>query len=319
MLYVLASALVRKVKYETIKKFMPSYVVGPMIIVIGLTLVPTAFGMAKGNLVLAGITLGTALLINIFGKGLPKQMSIIIAVTVGYLAAFALNQVDTTIISGAPLLQMPAFTLPKFNLNGIMTIAPVVLAVFMEHVGDITTNGQVVGKDFIKNPGLHRTLMGDGLATAFAALVGGPANTTYGENTGVLAITKNYNPQLLRLAAAFAVVLAFVGKLGGVLQSIPTPVMGGISIILFSMISFIGVKTLKTAFGAKEIKVEAKTVITMAAILIIGLAPTYLPAELASLFSIRLTESLTLSGLSLAALAGIILNSFFSLLSRKKA
>lgn len=319
MLYVLASALVRKVKYETIKKFMPSYVVGPMIIVIGLTLVPTAFGMAKGNLVLAGITLGTALLINIFGKGLPKQMSIIIAVTVGYIAAFILNQVDTTIISGAPLLQMPAFTLPKFNLNGIMTIAPVVLAVFMEHVGDITTNGQVVGKDFIKNPGLHRTLLGDGLATSFAALVGGPANTTYGENTGVLAITKNYNPQLLRLAAAFAVVLAFVGKLGGVLQSIPTPVMGGISIILFSMISFIGVKTLKTAFSAKEIKVEAKTVITMAAILIIGLAPTYLPAELASIFSIRLTESLSLSGLSLAALAGIILNSFLSLLSRKKA
>ncbi|HCW73413.1 MAG TPA: uracil permease, partial [Clostridiaceae bacterium] len=137
------------------------------------------------------------------------------------------------------------------------------------------------------------------------------------ENTGVLAITKNYNPQLLRLAAAFAVVLAFVGKLGGTLRSIPTPVMGGISIILFSMIALIGGKTLKKAYEEKEVKVEAKTVITGLAILIIGLAPTYLPADIASIFTIKITDAISLSGLSLAAIAGIVLNSIFSMFAKK--
>lgn len=317
LLYVLASFAVKKIKYETIKRILPSYVVGPMIMVIGLTLVPTAYGMAQGNLIIASVTLLTALGINLFGKGMLKQMSIITAVAVGYILSLMLNQVDTAIITSAALVEMPAFTFPKFSVSAILTIAPVVLAVFMEHVGDITTNGQVVGKDFIKKPGLHRTLLGDGLATAFAALIGGPANTTYGENTGVLAITKNYSPQLLRLAAVFAVVLAFAGKLGGTLRSIPTPVMGGISIILFSMIALIGLKTIKKAYEDKEVKLEMKTVITAAAILIIGLAPTYLPADIASLFSVRITEAISLSGLSLAAIAGIILNTLFGLAGRK--
>ncbi len=319
LLYVAASFIAKKVKYETIKKFLPSYVVGPMIMVIGLTLIPTAFGMSSGNLWLAGVTLGTALAINLFGKGMIKQMSIITAVTVGYIVSLLLSQVDTSIITNAALLQIPLFTLPKFSLSAIFTIAPVVFAVFMEHVGDITTNGQVVGKDFIKSPGLHKTLLGDGLATAFAALVGGPANTTYGENTGVLAITKNYNPQLIRLAAAFAIVLAFVGKLGGVLQSIPLPVMGGISIILFSMISLIGIKTMKKALEDKEAKIEAKTVITGLTILFIGLAPAYLPASVSNFLTINLTNEISLSGLSLAAIAGIIVNILFSLAGRRKA
>lgn len=316
LLYVLASFIMKRVKYENLKKILPSYVVGPMIMVIGLTLLPTAYGMAKGNLILASVTLLTALALNLFGKGMLKQLSIIIAVAVGYIVSLALSQVDVSIITSAPLLQIPQFTLPKFSMDAVLTIAPVVLAVFMEHVGDITTNGQVVGKDFVKNPGLHKTLLGDGLATAFAALIGGPANTTYGENTGVLAITKNYNPSILRLAAVFAIVLAFVGKLGGALTSIPTPVMGGISVILFSMIALIGVKTLKTAFEQKEVKVEARTVITALAIIVIGLAPTFLPAEIASFFSIKLTESFSMSGLSLAALMGIILNSLFGLVKK---
>lgn len=316
LLYVLASFVMKKVKYESLKKILPSYVVGPMIMVIGLTLLPTAYGMAQGNLIIASVTLLTALALNLFGKGMLKQLSIIIAVAVGYIVSLALSQVDISIITSAQLFQVPAFTLPKFSLDAVLTIAPVVLAVFMEHVGDITTNGQVVGKDFIKNPGLHKTLLGDGLATAFAALIGGPANTTYGENTGVLAITKNYNPAILRLAAVFAIVLAFVGKLGGTLRSIPTPVMGGISVILFSMIALIGVKTLKSAFEQKEVKVEARTVITALAIVVIGLAPTYLPSEMASFFSIRLTENIALSGLSLAAIVGIILNSLFGLVKR---
>ena len=149
--------------------------------------------------------------------------------------------------------------------------------------------------------------------------MGGPANTTYGENTGVLAITKNYNPQLIRLAAAFAIVLAFVGKLGGVLQSIPLPVMGGISIILFSMISLIGIKTMKKALEDKEAKIEAKTVITGLTILFIGLAPAYLPASVSNFLTINLTNEISLSGLSLAAIAGIIVNILFSLAGRRKA
>jgi uracil permease len=164
----------------------------------------------------------------------------------------------------------------------------------MEHLGDITTNGQVVGKNFIEDPGLNRTLLGDGLATMFAALVGGPANTTYGENTGVLAITKNYDPANLRLAAIFAVALGFVAKIGGVLASIPNGVMGGISLILFSMIALIGVKTIKH----EKVEFNFKNILVMATILIIGLGG----------FGIQINESVSLSGLSFAAIVGITLN-----------
>ena len=317
LLYVAMSLLVKKIKYESLKRILPAYVVGPMIMVIGLTLVPVAYGMAQGNLILASATLLTALGINLFGKGMLKQLSIITAVAVGYILSLILSQVDTSIITNAALFQVPAFTFPKFDWSAILTITPVVFAVFMEHVGDITTNGQVVGRDFIRKPGLHKTLLGDGLATTFAALLGGPANTTYGENTGVLAITKNYNPQIIRLAAVFAIVLAFVGKLGGALTSIPTPVMGGISIILFTMIALIGVKTLKKAYEDQEVKVEARTLITALAIIIIGLAPTYLPAEVASFFSVKLTDAISLSGLSLAAIVGILLNGLFGLFQKK--
>ena len=156
-----------------------------------------------------------------------------------------MNIVDTSTISQAAFLAVPSFTLPKFDMASILVIAPVVLAVLMEHVGDITTNGQVVGKNFIEDPGLNRTLLGDGLATMFSAFIGGPANTTYGENTGVLALTKNYDPSIIRITAIFAIILGFVAKLGGLLLSIPNAVMGGISIMLFGMISLIGFKTIK--------------------------------------------------------------------------
>lgn len=252
LLYVVMALLLRVVKYETIKKFLPPYVIGPMIIVIGLNLVPTAFQMASDNYILSAITLFSALLIIFLGKGILKQMSIITAVAIGYIAALFMSKVDVAQVISASFIQLPPFTLPKFDLASILAISPVVLAVFMEHVGDITTNGQIVGKDFFKDPGLHKTLMGDGLATAFAGLVGGPANTTYGENTGVLAITKNYNPAILRLAAVFAIVLAFVGKLGGILASIPTSVMGGISLILFTMIAIIGFKTIRSGLKTRK-------------------------------------------------------------------
>ncbi len=313
LIYVLLSFVINKIGTENINRVLPPQVIGPMIIVIGLNLIPTALNMASGNYLLAALTLGTCLFIQRFTRGFIKQLSILIAVIVGYTASLALNQVDTGIIASASLLQVPNMTLPKFSAPAILTIAPIVLAVFMEHLGDIKTNGQVVGQDFLKDPGLNRTLLGDGLATMFASIVGGPANTTYGENTAVLAITKNYDPSLLRLAAVYAIVLSFVGKLGGVLQSIPVFVMGGISLVLFSMIALVGVKTIRT----NEVKFDLKNIIVMGSILILGLFSTQIETLTGIMPGIRITETIAISGISFAAIVGIILNTVIDLVSRK--
>nr|WP_300001684.1 uracil-xanthine permease family protein [Tissierella sp.] len=312
-IYVILSFLVKQVGVEKIKAALPPYIVGPMIIVIGLNMIPTAFGMAKENLAIAAITLGVALIINFTAKGFIKQLGILIAVVTGYLISLRLGYVATDIIKTSSFLAMPAFNLPKFDLGAIAMTVPVILAVFMEHLGDITTNGQVVGENFIEDPGLNRTLLGDGLATMFASLVGGPANTTYGENTGVLALTKNYDPSILRLAAVFAIGLAFIAKVGGVLASIPTFVMGGISLMLFSMISLIGFKTIKN----ENVKFNFKTVTIMLSILIIGLGGEYIGSKLG--FTIGLPvpgTDVIISGLSFAALVGISLNGMFVLVSK---
>lgn len=197
-----------------------------MIMVIGLNLIPTAFNMAKENIIIAVITLGVTLGIKYFSKGFISQIAILCGVACGYLISYFTGYVDTQAIAEAGFITIPNFTLPKFDLGAIVIIAPVVLATFMEHIGDITTNGQVVGENFIEEPGLNRTLLGDGLATMTAAFFGGPANTTYGENTGVLAMTKNYDPSILRLAAIFAILLSFVGKFGTAISTIPQAVMG---------------------------------------------------------------------------------------------
>lgn len=314
LIYVLISLVIKKVGMDFIKKYLPSHVIGPMIIVIGLNLVPVAFDMASGNFLLAIITLGTALIINFFAKGFFKQLSILTAVIVGYLAAYIIGQVDPTSFVNAPLLAIPAFTLPKFSLPAIAVIAPVVLAVFMEHVGDITTNGQVVGDDFIKDPGLNRTLLGDGLATLIAGLIGGPANTTYGENTGVLAITKNYDPSILRLAAVFAIVLGFVAKIGGFLGTIPAPVMGGISMMLFSMIALVGVQTIKN----NKVQFNAVNVIVMIVIIVLGLWGSYLQNITGINIGIKINETVSITGLSLAAIVGVALNALLNLIPASK-
>ncbi len=312
LIYVILSFLVKSIGMDRIQKYLAPQVIGPMIIVIGLNLVPVAYGMASAHLMTAAITLGTALIINFLGKGFIKQLSILIGVLVGYAVSYSMGLVDSTIVTSAPLLAMPAFQLPKFDIGAIAIIAPVVLAVFMEHLGDITTNGQVVGKNFIEEPGLNRTLLGDGLATTFAALIGGPANTTYGENTGVLAITKNYDPSILRLAAVFAIVLAFVSKIGGVLSSIPVSVMGGISLMLFSMIALIGVKTIKN----QKVQFNWKNLVVMTTIIILGMFSTQLSNILGFTVGIPINETVQITGLSFAALVGIILN---AVLNRKTA
>ena len=291
-------------------KYLSPQVIGPMIIVIGMNLIPTAFGMASENLWIAAITLGVTLIVNFKAKGFFKQLAILTGVIVGYLISLKVGIVDTQIIKEAPLFAVPSFRLPKFDIGAIAIIAPVVLAVFMEHLGDITTNGQVVGKNFVEDPGLNRTLLGDGLATTVAALLGGPANTTYGENTGVLAITKNYDPSILRLAAVFAIALGFISKVGTFLTTIPNPVMGGISLMLFSMISLIGVKTIKT----NEVKFNWKNIIVMGTILLIGLGSGIIERKYGIVIGIPVNETVKISGLSLAAIVGIVLN---AVLNRK--
>lgn len=303
LIYVLMSFLIKFIGVNTIKKYFPPQVTGAMIAVIGLNLIPSAIDMAIENIPIALITLAVALLINIFSKGFVKQLGILIAVAVGYILSLITQSVDVSSILNASLFEIPNFTLPKFSLETIVIIAPIVIAVFMEHIGDMTTNGTVVGKNFIQDPGLNRTLLGDGLATIASGLIGGPANTTYGENTAVLALTKNYNPRLLRITAVYAILLSCVGVFGAFLQSIPSAVMGGISVLLFSMISFIGIKTIK---DSKCIS-NKNNIITICAILIIGIGTTYLGNKGISI-GIPITSNVSITGLSLAAIVGLILN-----------
>ena len=319
-IYVLASFVVRKIGVANIRKVLPAQVIGPMIMVIGINLMPTALDMAGVNALIAGtegagltvtiaaITFAIALIIKFTTKGFISQVSILIAVGIGYIISVVCGQVALSEISNASLVAIPNFTLPKFDTSAILIIAPVVIAVFMEHVGDITTNGQVVGKNFIEEPGLNRTLLGDGLATLAAGFVGGPANTTYGENTGVLAMTKNYDPSILRITAVLAILLSFVDKFGAVIRTIPTAVMGGISIILFSMIAIIGVKTMKL----EKVKMNITNIALAIVILFIGLSGNIFGLEI----GIQITNEVAISGLSLAALVGITLNLIVELVKK---
>ena len=293
LIYALMSFVVYKISVDKINKILPSHVVGAMIIVIGLSLVPSAVTNIQTNSMVALATLGISLLITFFGKGFIKQLGILIGVVCGYLLSLCLGIVDTSVIQNASLIALPTLSLPKFSLEAIMVIAPLSLCTLCEHIGDITTNGTVVGKDFVKDPGLHKTILGDGLATLVAGLLGSVPNTTYGENTSLLAITKNYNPKLLRRTAMIAIVLSFIGIFGAVLQSVPACVIGGISLQLYCMIAWIGVKNIKDNKSYKSIK----KLIVIAVILIVGLSG----------FTITL-GSIAISGLALAVIVGVILN-----------
>ena len=293
LIYALMSFIVYKIGVDKINKILPSHVVGAMIIVIGLSLVPSAVTNIQTNIMVALATLGISLLITFFGKGFIKQLGILIGVVCGYLLSLCLGIVDTSVIQNASLIALPTLSLPKFSLEAIMVIAPLSLCTLCEHIGDITTNGTVVGKDFVKDPGLHKTILGDGLATLVAGLLGSVPNTTYGENTSLLAITKNYNPKLLRRTAMIAIVLSFIGIFGAVLQSVPACVIGGISLQLYCMIAWIGVKNIKDNKSYKSIK----KLIVIAVILIVGLSG----------FTVTL-GSIAISGLALAVIVGVILN-----------
>src|SRR6056297_2302616 len=227
--YLIFSLVVKLIGYNVLRKLFPTVVTGTMIIIIGLTLAPTAIDMASSNWFIALSTLLTVVIFSTFFKGFLSMIPVLIGVFVGYLVASLTGNVDFTAVNNSNWVALPEFMLPKFSIYAISVTVPVVFATFMEHIGDITTNGAVVGKNFVKKPGLHKTLMGDGLATAFAGFVGAPANTTYSENTGVLALTKNYNPAIIRGAALLAILFSFLSKFGVILRTIPESVIGGVS------------------------------------------------------------------------------------------
>lgn len=309
LIYVIMSFLVKTFGVEKIKSFFPPIVTGPIIMLIGLRMSPTALNMAgyangkfdTKSLIVAFSVILTMVSITMMKKSFLRLIPILAAVIVGYIVATILGMVDFSVVSQAKWIGLSTeaasdlFTMPSMSLTGIVAIAPIALVVFIEHIGDITTNGAVVGKDFFKDPGIHRTLLGDGLATIAAGFLGGPANTTYGENTGVLAVTGVYDPAILRIAACYAIILGFIGKFGILLQTIPLPVMGGVSVILFGMIASVGVRTVVDAqldFG------NSRNLIISSIIFVLGIAVD----------NISIWQTVSVSGLALAAFSGVVLN-----------
>lgn len=301
IVYVLASALIKLFGSDVMKKLLPPVVIGPIIITIGLTLTPVAYGMAQNHWGVALIAMLTVALVTVFGKGLFQSLPILLGVSTGYIASFIFKLVEVQPIIDAPTLALPKFMAPKFSLEAIAIVAPIALVTLVEHLGDITTIGATVGQDYISDPGLHRTLLGDGIATALAGLIGGPSNTTYSENTGVLAVTKVYDPVVLRIAAVIAIIMSVFGKFGALLSTIPEPVMGGISIILFGMIASIGMRVMvenKIDFSSGRNMLIAAFVLTIGMMSVLGESN---PAVINLGF-------VKLEGLSLATIVGIILN-----------
>jgi uracil permease len=296
VVYLIMSLIVRLGGVKIMKRLFPAVVTGPVIMVIGLSLAPIGVGMASSDWLLSGVAILTIIAVSCFMKGFFKLVPILIGIVVGYAVAAALGRVDYSAMTAGSGLFIGAgnFTFPKFELAAILAIMPIAIVSVMEHIGDITTNGAVVGKDFFEKPGLHRTLLGDGLATMFSGLIGGPPNTTYSENTGVLAVTKNYNPAVIRIAAGFAILLGIFSPVGAFLRTIPVAVMGGVSFILFGMIASVGIRTISNAQLNFN---RSRNLIIVALILVCGLGGVK--------FSIG---NVTLEGIGLSALVGMVAN-----------
>ena len=253
LLYLILALVIKLVGVKKVMTFLPPAVTGPIIICIGLSLAPSAVSNASTNWILALIALATIIIFNIWGKGMFKIIPILLGVVISYCAALIMNAcgltnpdgsaiLDFTNVASASILGVPQFQICKFNLTAILVMAPIALATMMEHIGDMSAISATVGENLIEDPGLHRTLIGDGLATSFSALFGGPANTTYGENTGVLELSKVYDPRVIRLAAVYAVILSFMPKFAEIIGSLPSAIIGGVSFMLYGMISAIGVR-----------------------------------------------------------------------------
>ena len=310
ILYLLVSLLISTFGIRRIMKFFPPVVTGPIIISIGLILAPSAITNCESNWLLAFVALGTVIVCNIWGKGMVKILPILIGVLVAYAVALVTGAVDFQTIGAAAWFGIPLHkdSMGLFAIDGsetfisaVFTIVPIALATMMEHIGDIAAISATTGKNYIRDPGLNKTLLGDGLATAMAGLLGGPANTTYGENTGVLALTKIYDPLVIRIAAVFAMILSFCPKFEAIINTIPSGIVGGISFVLYGMISAIGVR------NVVENKVDftnSRNLIIAAVILVCALGFNSVGGITFAIAGV----DINLSGLAIAAIAGILLN-----------
>ena len=305
LLYVVLAAIIKVVGVHRVMHYLPPVVTGPIIILIGLNLAPSAVSNASTCWWLALVAMGIIIVCNIWGKGMVKIIPILLGVVGSYIVALIAGKVDFSAMQGVDIIGLqPFFTnfggsIAKFDISAILVMAPIAIASMMEHIGDMSAISATVGENFIEDPGLHRTLIGDGIATSLSALFGGPANTTYGENTGVLVLSKVHDPRVIRLAAIYALVLSFSPWFAAFINSIPAAIIGGVSFILYGVISAIGVR------NVVENQVDftnSRNLIIAAVILVCGLG-----------FTGGLTfqvggASITLTSLAIAAIAGIVLN-----------
>ena len=311
LVYLLFSAMARVGGRELLNRYLPPIVTGPVIMVIGLKLAPVAVGMTRSfdgstpdgrAIFIAACALLTAVAAVMYGRKLLSLIPVLCGIIVGYLVSLAMGVVDFSPVQNAAWFQIPwqtalangSFAKPVFDLAAVLYMLPVALAPAIEHVGDVLAISSVTGKDYLKSPGLHRTLLGDGLATSLAGLLGGPPNTTYSEVTGAVALTKATDPVLMRIAAVAAMVLAFAGKLGAVLRTIPSPVMGGIMLLLFGMIAAIGVTSL---VKARVDMSRSRNLVIASVILTAGIGDMTVTCG-----------RFCLGGIGLAGLVGVLLN-----------
>ena len=307
-LYMGLSVLIKVQGPQILERVLPTIVTGPVVMVIGLMLAPVAVFNALGKtgdgavqlipeptaLIISMSALGTTILVSLCGKGMLRLIPILCGIVVGYALSLFYGIVDFSPIANAPWFAVPSFVTPEWNWEAILFIVPVAIAPAIEHVGDVLAIGAVTGKNYIKEPGIHRTMFGDGIATTFASMLGGPPNTTYSEVTGAVALTKSFNPGIMTWASIIAICLAFVGKLGAVLATIPVPVMGGILVLLFGTIVVVGMNSL---VRAGQDLMEPRNLAIMAVILVFGVGGM---AFSAGAFSLK--------GIGLAGIIGIILN-----------
>lgn len=306
--YVGLAALIRIQGAQVLERVLPPVVTGPVIMVIGLNLAPVAVFMALGKtgdggvqlipqntaLIVSMISLAVTVLVSLLGKGIFKFIPIMCGVLAGYAASLGFGLVDFSPVTNAAWFALPEFVFPEWNLEAIIFIVPIAIAPAIEHVGDVLAIGSVTGKNYLDEPGVHRTMLGDGVATAFASLLGGPPNTTYSEVTGAVALTKSFNPGIMTWASITAIILAFVGKLGGLLQTLPSPVMGGIMVLLFGAIVVVGMNSL---VRAGQDLMEPRNLAIVAIILVFGIGGMAFQAG-----------DFTVKGIGLAGLVGVILN-----------
>ncbi len=315
LFYVAISFAVRAFGSGFIHRLLPPVVVGPVIMVIGLSLAPIAINMATGlagtdqifpktaSLVVAAITLAATVLTAILGKGMMKIVPIIVGIIVGYIASLVIGPlmgvgfVNFGNVGSAAWFAIPSFVAPQFELAAILFILPVAIAPAIEHFGDIVAISGVTKKDYLEKPGIQNTMLGDGLATTAAGLLGGPPNTTYSEVTGAVTLTKAFNPGVMTWAAIFAILLAFVGKLGALLGTIPMPVMGGIMILMFGLITTVGLSVL---MKAKDDLTDARNMSIISIILVVGVGG----------LAIQFGGGFALGGIGLAGVLGVLLNLF---------